>query len=174
MRAALMASLCGLLLIGAGETSRAQRVAPNGAAPSAEQRFRRGLGRIVKARLGLTDAQMAKLQETNRKYEPQRVRLLEREREVRVGLRAELVTDSSNQPRVGALIDQWLKVQRERLDLVEAEQRDLAQFLSPVQRAKYVVLQEELRRRAEKMRRARQEQRQGARRENRPPRTPPD
>jgi hypothetical protein len=37
-------------------------------------------------------------------------------------------------------------LERRKLDLLEAEQRDLAKFLSPIQRARYFGLQDELRR----------------------------
>ena len=38
------------------------------------------------------------------------------------------------------------RLERRKLDLLEAEQRDLAKFLSPIQRARYFGLQDELRR----------------------------
>jgi hypothetical protein len=54
------------------------------------------------------------------------------------------------------LLDQALKIQRDRLDLTEREQRELSTFLNPIQRAKYFAIQDELRRRMEELREQRQ------------------
>jgi len=48
-------------------------------------------------------------------------------------------------------------VQHQRLDVFTREQRDLASFLTPVQRAKYASLQEGLRKKVEQLRQQRQE-----------------
>ena len=123
-----------------------------------EQQVRERIGRVVRERLRLTDEQMRQLQDVNQKYERQRLDLVRQEREARVALRRELVDDATaNQATVSAQVDRMLKIQRQRLDLVEAEQRDLAKFLTPVQRAKYLALQNQMRERMEEMR-----QRQGA------------
>lgn len=57
--------------------------------------------------------------------------------------------------RVAAALDRLLQVQRSRLDIVAEEQRDLAAFMTPVQRARYAALQEQLRRRVQTMQRRR-------------------
>jgi hypothetical protein len=67
--------------------------------------------------------------------------------------------DSADQVRVSEFIDETLRIQRERLDLTEREQRELSQFMTPMQRAMYFGIQDELRRRMEEMR---QQGRQGA------------
>jgi hypothetical protein len=46
-------------------------------------------------------------------------------------------------------------VQRRRLELATEEQRELAAIMTPVQRARYLALQETVRRRADEMRRRR-------------------
>jgi hypothetical protein len=45
-----------------------------------------------------------------------------------------------------------LQIQRERIDLQIEEQRQLATFMSPLQRARYAALQEQIRRRLEGIR----------------------
>ncbi len=118
-----------------------------------EQRLRERTAQIVKRRLVLSDDQMTKLQSTNRQFEQQRADLMRREREIRQALRAQLLSgDSANQNRVGQLLDQSLQLQRQRLDLLQNEQRELSKFLSPVQRAKYFGLQNEMRKRAQELR----------------------
>jgi hypothetical protein len=76
-----------------------------------------------------------------------------RERQVRAGIREELdLADTTRQAQVARLLDQMLVIQRQRLDLIEAEQKELATFMTPQQRARYFGMQEQIRRRVEEMR----------------------
>ena len=125
-----------------------------------EQRLRERTGEIVQRRLQLNDAQMKQLQTTNRQFEQQRGTLLMREREIRRALRSEILSgDKANQQKVAQLLDQTMQMERQRLDLMQNEQRELARFLTPVQRAKLFGLQNELRRRTQELRGGRQMQR---------------
>src|SRR5512138_793977 len=122
-----------------------------------ELQFRQRLAEVVRRRLNLNESQMRQLGQVNDRFELQRMRLLRQERQVRQALRAEVLAgDSANQPKVSDLLDQALKIQRDRLDLTEREQRELSTFLNPVQRAKYFAIQDELRRRMEELREQRQ------------------
>ena len=121
-----------------------------------EQRVGERAARVVQERLGLTDDQMRALQTTNRKFEAQRRQLVQRERAGRTALRDQLIAGERADPgRVSAILDTLLRVQRQRLDLLEQEQRELATFLTPVQRAQYLVLQDQMRRRVDEMRQRR-------------------
>ena len=128
-----------------------------------ERQFRERLAEIVRRRLNLDEGQMRQLGQVNDRFERERMLLLRDERQVRQSLRAEvLLGDSANQPRVADLLDQALTIQKRRLDLTAREQQDLAGFLTPVQRAKYFGIQDELRRRIEDRLQGRQErQRRG-------------
>ncbi|QJR35017.1 Spy/CpxP family protein refolding chaperone [Gemmatimonas groenlandica] len=112
-----------------------------------EKRFKERIDAIVKARLRLTDDQQVKLREVASRAEESR-RVLRREEFVlRTSLREEMKAgDKANESRVGELLDQMPRLERRKLDLMESEQRDLAKFLSPTQRARYFGLQDELRR----------------------------
>jgi Spy/CpxP family protein refolding chaperone len=141
---------------------------PNPRRQMLEQRLRERTGEIVQRRLQLTDAQMKQLQLVNRQFEQQRGLLITREREIRRDLRAEILSgEKANQQKVSQLLDQTMQLERERLDLMQSEQRELAKFLSPVQRAKLFGLQNELRRRAQELRGRTQQRRNG------PPGGPP-
>lgn len=136
----------------------AQRPAAGGPPTARRQQLERELnertGQVVKRRLGLTDAQMSRLQTTNRQFEQQRMALFARERETRRSLRQEVMGGGqANESKVAQLIDETLALERQRLDLLQNEQRELAKFLTPVQRAKLLGLQAELRRRSQDMRR---------------------
>ena len=59
--------------------------------------------------------------------------------------------DQVNQTRVAELLDTVLRLQRSRLELVEREQRELATFLTPVQRARYQAFVDFVQRRMDDM-----------------------
>jgi Spy/CpxP family protein refolding chaperone len=108
---------------------------------------------VVRDRLNLTQEQVDKLGVTNQHYEQQRRTLAQRERSLRLELRAQLRrSDSADQKRVGELLDQTMQAQQARLDLYRKEQSDLSAFLTPVQRAKYMGLQEQMRSRVDELR----------------------
>lgn len=134
---------------------RAGRVAqPGEGRQMLERQFRERLAEVVKRRLNLSDEQMAQLAEVNDRFERQRMTLLRQERQTRVALRDEVLAgDSANQARVSELLDGTLRIQRQRLELTEQEQRALSAFMTPVQRAMYFGLQDEMRRRMEEFRR---------------------
>jgi Spy/CpxP family protein refolding chaperone len=157
MTASIKAGALALALSMMAPIASAQRPEPppdaNPRRERLEQQLRQRTGEIVQRRLQLTDAQMQKLQATNRQFEQQRGPLLMREREIRRQLRAEIMTgDKADQQKVAQLLDQTLQLERQRLDLVQNEQRELAKFLTPVQRAKLFGIQNEMRRRAQDLR----------------------
>ena len=161
-RVATAVVVCSIWLFGTFSIASAQAVAapqsatakvPNARRLELEQQLRQRTGEVVKRRLALSDDQMTRLQSTNLQFEQQRADLLRRERETRQALRAQLMSgDTANQAKVGQLLDEQLQLQRQRIDLVQNEQRELGKFLTPVQRAKYFGLQTEIRKRAQALR----------------------
>ena len=149
--AAASGSLGAQRVEGGGARVGRQQVAPQRAA--LEERFRERTADVVRRRLQLNDDQMARLRAANQQFDRQRMALVADERQARQALRAELVAgDAANQQKVSGLLDQLMRVQRRRLDLVENEQRELGKFLTPVQRAKYFGLQNEIRKRMQELR----------------------
>lgn len=128
-----------------------------------EARLRERVGQVVRNRLQLTDTQFDQLATVNQKYDGRRRALLQQERGLRVSLRGELLRDNqADQRHVDDLMDQLVSVQQNRLELFREEQRDLARFLTPVQRAKYAALQEQIRQRTNELRRQQLERRRPA------------
>lgn len=122
-----------------------------------EQRVRERFEQIVRERLQLTDDQMLKLRQTNQRFGARRRALTEQERGLRSEIRRELQPGvAANQTRVAALTDSLFAIQHQRLDMAQAEQKELATYLSPVQRVRFYGLQEQLRRRLELIRQRRQ------------------
>ena len=121
--------------------------------PELERRFRQRTAEVVRRRLQLSVDQMKRLRAVNTQFDQQRSALVAQERQSRQSLRAELTAgDAANQQKVANLLDQLMQLQRRRLDLQESEQRELAKFMTPVQRAKYFGLQNEIRNRMQELR----------------------
>ncbi len=138
---------------------RAGAVGPGGARGGGQQRavlerqFRERTAELVRRQLQLNDDQMTRLQAANSQFEPQRVALVVQERQTRQALRAEMLKkDAADQQKVGGLLDQLMSIQRQRVDLLSNEQRELGKFLTPVQRAKYFGIQGQLRKRMQELR----------------------
>jgi hypothetical protein len=145
------------------QARRAQ--APDSARPNRanlEQQVRERMARVTRQRLGANDEQMVKLQATNRKFDDMRRTLVEQERDVRMSLRDEMLRpDSARQGQIAALLDRVIKTQRQRVDIQEQEQKELANFLTPLQRAKYFALEQQIRQRVTQMRQQLQQGREG-------------
>jgi periplasmic protein CpxP/Spy len=143
-----------LALAASGSALSAQR-ATNPANPNRaalEQQFRQRSAKLAQQRLGLSDAQLTQLEQTNARYAPQLNQLVAQERETRRQLRVEMMAgDKANQQHVSDLLDTTIRLQKQRIALVEAEQKDLARFLTPTQRAGYIALQAQVRRRAQEL-----------------------
>ena len=176
MRSAIVATVVMLLATGlpAQQASQVESARADSAAEASprhrqlERRLHDRLASVVRDRLHLTQDQVDKLGATNQRYDPQRRALAQRERSLRFELRQQLRRgDGADQKRVAELIEQTMQAQQDRLDLYRKEQSDLSAFLTPVQRAQYMGLQEQMRERVDDLRR-----RGSAHRERPRPETP--
>jgi hypothetical protein len=144
------------LLVAVSAAGNAQGMRDRGANPGRqrmEQQLRQQVWQITRERVGLTDEQMSRLETTAQRFDARRRALAQDERAQRQILRSELTAPTGgDQERVGAALDRVLQLQRDRLDLQAEEQHELATFMTPVQRARFTALQEQLRRRAAAMR----------------------
>ena len=141
--------------IAGAQDGRANRVPPRqgaqrGAAresgdPRLARQLRQQFATVIQRRLNLTDESAKRLQATDRKYEQQRTQLRREERETRLALK-DALADSTNvdQAKISRYMDQLTNAARRRADILEAEQKELATFLTPVQRAKLQGLREQL------------------------------
>jgi hypothetical protein len=154
MRSRMFAALVACAL---AAPLRAQGAAADSQRPLV-QALQRRVAEVVQRTLGATDDQMRQLGEVNRRYQEDRRALNQRDREARQAIRAEVLRDSqADQDLVARKLDELTDVQRQRIEIFAREQRDLARFLTPVQRAKYATLQEGLRKKVEQLRQQRQE-----------------
>ena len=130
----------------------AQPEAPGNRA-ALQRQLRQALARVTRRQLGLDSAKMTQLMRVDQRFERQRRLLAQRQRQTRLTLRAAMAdTAVAAQTTIAQQLDALLTLERQRIDLLEAEQKELATFLTPLQRAKYHALQEQLRRRLEELR----------------------
>lgn len=113
---------------------------------SLEGRVRERMAQVMTRQLALSDEQSRRLGVVSQRLEPRRRALVAEELAVRAALRAQIAAgDSARDTEVMSLLERMLKVQRARVELLETEQQELASFLSPMQRAKYLGLEEQMR-----------------------------
>jgi protein CpxP len=145
-------TLALLVSAAAAEGQGVKAPTANANRPALEQQFRERVAKLAQDRIGLTDAQMGQLQQSNARFGPQLNQIAAQEREARRQLRLELTAgQDANQQHVSDLLDKSLQLQRQRIWIVEAEQKDLARFMTPVQRARYIALQQQFRRRTQEL-----------------------
>lgn len=118
-----------------------------------QQRVRQAFNGVVRRQLNLNDDQVKRLGDVDRQYQIQRNQVNRDEREARLGLKAALEDTSRtpDQARVDDYMSRLLKAQHRRAEILEAEQKDLSAFLTPVQRAKYFALRDQLTRRIQEI-----------------------
>lgn len=139
-----------------------QPSAPSPGRVAAERRVHDGIERLVRRRLQLDDAQFRQLQAVNARLAPRRQELWDSERATRAAIRGAFARgDTTSAGPLGGLVDRMIDVRRRRIELAAEEQQALARFLSPVQRARYLALQEQLHERVENSRAGRPGRRAG-------------
>lgn len=150
LRVAIASALLLSPMVFAAGQEPARNPSPNRAA--LERQLRERTAQITRQRLGLNDAQMVQLERVNNRFAPELSAVAKEERNTRRQLREEMIAgDQADQSRVSILLDASLRLQKQRIALIEAEQKDLAAFLTPVQRARYIALQAQFRHRADQL-----------------------
>lgn len=125
---------------------------PNPRRQALQKQVREAFAKVVRKQLNLNDEQMRSLQRVDAKFELERRSLMREERQARVGLVAAMADSASpDQARIGQQLDVLVQAQRKRADLLEAEQKELSGFLTPLQRAKYFAVKERLNRRLQQL-----------------------
>lgn len=124
-----------------------------------ESRF----GAQVVAALGLTDQQAAQLRATLGVWAPKRRAIEREERAVKLGLQGQLRPGvAANSDSVAKLTDRLFQLKLQYVQTFVDEDKELAKFLTPVQRAQFQVMRERLMARIEEIRRQRMQERAGA------------
>jgi hypothetical protein len=111
-----------------------------------QKAVRQRFSQVVKTRLNLSDEQSQKLDATDQRFQRQRNQIGQDERASRQSLAAALADSggAQDQTKISEYMDQLVQAQHKRADLLEQEQKELGTFLTPVQRAKFLGLREQL------------------------------
>lgn len=147
--------LCGLWAAGAwGQTPRDDDTA---GAELLRLEIERRFAQRVQAELGLTNEQLRQLHATQARVGPRRRQLAREALGFRLALQAQMRPGvAANPDSVRVYMDGLQRVRAAQLALDEEEDRDLAAFLTPVQRARFQMMRARLVERANELRRARQ------------------
>lgn len=133
----------------------AQPIGPRPGAPGRPAMDR--LAAVVQRRLRLSNEQATRLQGVTRRFASEREQLMGQEREARRALRAQVAGgEYADQQAVGRQLDELLRLQQRRTQILVDEQRELATFLTPLQRAEFLGMQERAFRAAQQIRQQRQ------------------
>ena len=132
---------------GSGEAPERERLVRQ-----VEQRF----GAVVQQQLGLTDDEAERLRATEERFRSRRRDILRRQLAMRFGLQGQMRPGQSADPDSVRRLMDGMQVNRSELFQLEQQQdQEMAEYLTPVQRAQYQMLRERLLRRLAEVRRGR-------------------
>lgn len=147
------------LLLGFATVTTAQQPVDEDTAGAERLRLeiQRRFAQRVQADLGLRDDQMRKLRATQDRIGPRRRQLLRQMVGYRLALRREMRPGvAANADSVRVYMDGLQRVRAEQVALDQDEDRELAAYLTPVQRAQFHLMRTRLLERANELRRERQ------------------
>ena len=139
--------LLSLLLAGAPLYSAAAQRADSAAArtDSLRHRIEERFASRVQEQLGLTNEQTAKLRATSQQFGVRRRELHTRHRQLREALSVQLRPGvAANQDSVTKLTDAMIDLRVASAQAARDEMREVAKYLTPVQRARFFVMRERL------------------------------
>ncbi len=138
--------------------NKAARIAAQGAAGGSQQalarQVRQAFAGVVRQKLNLNDDQARQLQASDRRFTQQRNQVLQSERQARLGLKAAMEdsTGERDQGKIDQYMSQLVEAQHRRADILDAEQKEMAGYLTPLQRAQYQALHDQLNKRITQLR----------------------
>lgn len=133
---------------GAQDPERGGRGRRGGGRDSGMVLVTQAIERALRTQVQATDDQMVKLRQIDQRMRPKQMELNREEMQVRRDLRQAMMDSANvNQARIGQLLDRMVTFPARRAALLEEEDKALAEVLSPLQRAKFHAIQEQIRRR---------------------------
>ena len=127
-----------------------------------QQQIEDHVAQRVKQQLGLSDDQANRLRSTEENFRQRRRDLFQRQLTIEQGLRDQMRPGvAANSDSVRRLMDVRQAARADQLRLDQDQDREMAGYLTPVQRAQYQMIRERIRLRLQQLRRERIERRQG-------------
>jgi Spy/CpxP family protein refolding chaperone len=116
------------------------------------QQIRQRFGGVVRRQLNLDQSKWQQFDRVDKQFQRQRNQIQRDERESRLGLKAAMQdTANADQAKIAQYLNQLALAQHRRADLLDAEQKELSTFLTPLQRARLQALREQLNRRIQQL-----------------------
>ncbi|HEV8453853.1 MAG TPA: Spy/CpxP family protein refolding chaperone [Gemmatimonadales bacterium] len=138
--------LCSLILAAAPLYPAAAQQADSAAkTDSLRHRIEERFAVRVQEELGLTNEQTAKLRATSQRFSVRRRELHARHRQLREALSGQLRPGvAANQDSVAKLTDAMIELRVASAQATRDEMREVAKYLTPVQRARFFVMRDRL------------------------------
>lgn len=138
--------LWSLILVGVPLfPAAAQRADSAAKSDSLRHRIEERFASRVQSELGLTNEQTAKLRATSRQFGARRGELHARHQQLREALSRQLKPGvAANQDSVAKLTDAMIELRISSAQATRDEMREVAKFLTPVQRARFFVMRDRL------------------------------
>jgi Spy/CpxP family protein refolding chaperone len=115
-------------------------------------KIRQQFAAVVRRQLNLSDEKWRQFERVDRQFQKQRNQIQRDERQTRIALKTAMQdTANVDQAKIAQYLNELTQAQRRRADLLDAEQKELSGFLTPLQRAKLQALREQLNRRVLQM-----------------------
>jgi periplasmic protein CpxP/Spy len=113
--------------------------------------FEQRVEQVLFTRLQATEEQRTKMRTVKKRFDVDKNQLFKEEGELRRAMRTELTSTTPNDAKLSELLGKWPALQRRRIEIQEREQKELAKFLTPVQRARFFAFEDEFRRSKQEM-----------------------
>ena len=140
----------------AAQRPPAAEVADSARARELRARVERRFGELVQQQLRLTPDQATRLEATRDRFEARRWALMERQRDLRRALDDQMQPGiAADDDSVRALMDSLRAGRAELLRIEQEEDRDMAAYLTPVQRARLQIMRQRFNDRVQELRRGR-------------------
>ena len=151
-----MKRLLWVVLLAATPVLGAQTPPDTAGAEGLRQEIERRFAERVKTELGLTDEQAAKLKATHERFSDRRRALMRQQFERRLALQGQMRPGvAANADSVRKLMDGVQAGRAELFKLEQEEDREMAGYLTPLQRAQFQMMRERFLQRVQEMRRER-------------------
>jgi hypothetical protein len=122
-----------------------------------QEAIERRFGQVVRQQLGLTDDQARQLRQTEERFRVRRRAIVRRQLLLRLALQDQMRPgNAANPDSVRRLMDGLQATRADMLQLDQEQDREMAGYLTPVQRARYQMLRERLLNRLQEIRQQRQ------------------
>ena len=146
--------LAGVLALSLGGVTpaAAQRMGPPQERQQLERRVRQRFAEMIRTRLGLTDEEAQLLEQTIQGFQASRMALAREEQALRARTDALLKDPQASDEEAADVLDRLEELRLREADLIQSEQAQLLEFLSPLQVVRFHSMREQFAQRVQQLR----------------------